>query len=234
MIHLMKLELIKTKIKKPVRQSMIAILIVLALIIGLCFESIYGKDQENILLSFKETIIINSVLVRAVLLIFSSVLMNKLTIAEYRDRTILQLFTYPIQRKKIFATKLMIVFIYTTVAVAISCIFNNLVLYLVCNGCNFFQDTTIDTLIMDIPDCLFGAIMCGFISLVPFFFGMRKKSGASTIISSVIITVLLCNSMGSIDNNSYMIRLLIIGGISIILAFYTVCVKLNQMENSDL
>lgn len=234
MIHLMKLELMKIKIKKSVYQSIIASFFVLALTIGLCFESVYGADHGNVLLSYKETIIMVDVLVRAVFLVFSSVIMNKLTIAEYRNRTVLQLFTYPVQRKKLFAAKLMIVFAFTVIVVAISCIFNNAVLYCVCNSFHLFHDTTVNTLIKYIPDCLLGAILCGFISLVPFYFGMRKKSGASTIVSSVIIMVLLCNSNGNIHNSSYMIRLFIIGGLSIPLSFYTVCVKLNQLESSDL
>lgn len=234
MIHLMKLELIKIKIGKPIRQAILTNLIILGLCIGMCVVSVYGTDPDEAIMSFQEAMIMTSVLAWAAFLIFSSVIMNQLTVSEYKNRTIVQLFTYPIHRKKLFVAKLMIVFVFTTLATACSSIFNSIVLYGVCKVGHFFADTTVSICLDYLPECLIGAIMCGFISLVPFYFGMRKKSGAATIISSVIIVVLLCNSMGSISKPDYMLRLLIAGGISILSAVYTICVKLNQLESSDL
>lgn len=234
MIHLMKLELIKTKIGRPIRHVIITNFILLSLMIIMCFVSVYGEQNDEVMNSCKEGLIVTPVLVRAAFLIYSSVLMNRLTVAEYKERTVLQLFTYPIQRKKIFTAKLLIVLFFTMIVIAIASVFDNIIIYLVCSMGHLFEDATLELLLSYMPECLIGAFMCGFISLIPFYFGMRKKSGAVTILSSVILAVILCNNTGGdISNFSYMIRLLVIGGLSILLAIYTICFKLNQLENCD-
>lgn len=215
------------------RKVIVTNLIVLCIPIIMSYASFYGPDAGTLLQSFQELLVLSSVLSRAVFLIFSSVLLSKLTITEYRERTVLQLFTYPILRKNFFLAKLMIVFLFTVITAAVSCCFNSTVLYVICKSSHLFTDTSIAILKENLFHSLMGAVMCGFISLVPFYFGMRKKSSAATIISSVILTVILTNNMGSITLPNYMLRLLVIGGASVLIVLYTVCVKLNQLESSD-
>ncbi len=63
------------------------------------------------------------VMVRTTFTVFASVLIVKLIIDEYKNKSIEVLFTYPIKRKKIMSAKLTIVFAFTFVNVLFSTLF---------------------------------------------------------------------------------------------------------------
>ena len=64
-----------------------------------------------------------SSIVRATFIIFGAVLIAKLIIDEYKNKTILLMFSYPINRKKIMISKLAITAILTFITVILSNIF---------------------------------------------------------------------------------------------------------------
>ena len=69
-------------------------------------------------------------IVRATFTIFASVIIVKLIIDEYKNKSIDVLFTYPIKRKKIITAKLAIVFAFTFVNVLFSTLFLEGIVYL--------------------------------------------------------------------------------------------------------
>ena len=91
-----------------------------------CLSMIFllEKNDGNIFFEDFDLVmtIINS-FIRATFLIFSSVLIVKLVIDEYKNKSIEIMFTYPISRKKIMAAKLIIVAIFTFITIMFSTMF---------------------------------------------------------------------------------------------------------------
>lgn len=98
MLRLMKLELKKFKIGWYVRGAIIANIAILALLI---FTSIVSQiEGEPEMRDPQMVLLMASTLVRATFIIFGSVLIARLIISEYKNKTILLMFSYPINRKK--------------------------------------------------------------------------------------------------------------------------------------
>lgn len=76
-----------------------------------------GKDTFQ---TIDETFLVIGTFVRAVFIIFGAVLISKLIISEFKNKTILVMFTYPINRKKLLAAKLLIAAGLTFITILIS------------------------------------------------------------------------------------------------------------------
>jgi ABC-type transport system involved in multi-copper enzyme maturation permease subunit len=102
MFHLMKLELRKFKIQSYVTGAIIASMLILATII-LVFIVERETEEEIIFNNYTNSFLIIDTLVRATFIIFGAVLISRLIISEFKERTISILFMYPISRKKLMA-----------------------------------------------------------------------------------------------------------------------------------
>lgn len=61
-----------------------------------------GSKGEHEPMSYADFISLSGVLIRITYIIFSSVILSRLVIDEYKSSMIQVLFTYPLQRKKLF------------------------------------------------------------------------------------------------------------------------------------
>lgn len=118
MLRLMKLELKKFKFGWYVRGAVIANIIILALLIFVSFIAQIEGDSE--IRDPQMILLMASTVVRATFIIFGSVLIARLIIGEYKNKTILLMFSYPINRKKMMASKLAITAIVTFITVIVS------------------------------------------------------------------------------------------------------------------
>jgi ABC-type transport system involved in multi-copper enzyme maturation permease subunit len=120
-------------------------------------------------------------------------------IDEFKNRTILVLFSYPINRKRILSAKLILIFCVTFMAMTIS----NVVVISGFIGLNqIFHLTsamslTIDDFLAGISNLMTFSLATAGAALVPLYFGMRKYSTPATIISSLLIVMVMCSSSGS-------------------------------------
>ena len=115
----MKLEIVKFKIIGNVKGVIIANLIMLSLLI----MGIYAVKMDNNEIMFRnynDVFLYTGIMVRGTFTIFAGVLISKIIIGEYKNKTINILFTYPINRKKIMVAKLAIVviFVFTTMIIS--------------------------------------------------------------------------------------------------------------------
>lgn len=187
MIKLMKLELEKEKLGGSLLASVIILIsaILLALLGSLL-------EEEASIGSAADLLMFGSLFLRVCFGILAGVLISKLIIAEFRNKTIHTLFTYPVSRKKIIASKLLIVFSCTFIVIGIADFLFGTSLFLI----NIFLPLTPDKILMSnvigrIPDILFGAFMTAGLSLISLYFGMKKKSTSSTIVAAVVVNILI-------------------------------------------
>lgn len=100
------------------RGAVIANIIILALLIFVSFIAQIEGDSE--IRDPQMILLMASTVVRATFIIFGSVLIARLIIGEYKNKTILLMFSYPINRKKMMASKLAITAIVTFITVIVS------------------------------------------------------------------------------------------------------------------
>lgn len=194
MLELMRLEMRKIRIGPYIRAALIANVMILALI---CLISFFVEVKEKMpLTDYGMTFSIIDTLMRATYIVFAAVLLSRIIIDEFRSKSIALLFMYPINRKKLLAAKLLIVVLFTLCAVIAGNLFVGIGFYVL----NLFTPIVPEPLTVSIAansllTMVMSALATSFLSLIPLFFGMRNHSVSATVVSSLIVVMLVCQSI---------------------------------------
>ncbi|MFB6469560.1 ABC transporter permease [Cytobacillus sp. Hz8] len=198
MLYLIKLELKKNKLGWFIKGIILANLITLGLLCMIpTVEKIEGKQTFK---SFTDYFMISGAMVRGIIIVFAAVLISKVIIDEFKNRTHLVMFSYPVNRKKILSAKLILIFSLTLFTMVIS----NLFVITGFIGMNqIFHLTsamrlTVTDYFAGILNLLIFNLATAGAALVPLYFGMRKFSTQATIISSLLIVMVTTSSIGSV------------------------------------
>ncbi|MCL6602679.1 MAG: ABC transporter permease [Paenibacillus sp.] len=186
MLKLISLEIHKNKLSSMLKGFLYANLGLLAFLLLVIF--VEKGESVPTLATYAELFDALFVFVKAVFIIFASVLLCKLVIDEYKNNTVTLLFMYPIPRKKLMAAKLIIVFLFTFAAILIS----DVVLGAILIGINYFAniipgDLTASLVINELYTIVMGALYAAGIGLIPLYVGMRKKSVPATIVTAILV-----------------------------------------------
>jgi len=158
----------------------------------LLFSESSGPMTAGIPLMQLDTISMASMLVRAALIVWESVLISSFIIEEYRSKTINLLFTYPVSRTRLIIAKLILICGIMLIFHIGSSIFQNFSIFLLNEQFEFvtYSFENLSThIITTISTILLG--------LFPLFVGMVKKSTIATIVSSLLIIAIASNPQGS-------------------------------------
>ncbi|RAN91865.1 hypothetical protein B5P41_00445 [Bacillus sp. SRB_28] len=229
MLHLMKLEMKKFKLGWYVRGAIIANIAILALMI---FTSIVAQVEGDPEIRDPHMMLLTaSTLVRATFIIFGSVLIARLIISEYKNKTILLMFSYPINRRKMMSSKLAIIAIVTFITVILS---NILVVGVFFGIDSYFSilpnSFTIDQLKQEGINLVPLAIATAGISLIPLYFGMRKRSVPTTIVSSLIVVSIAINNTPMFSTATFLPLQLALAAIGAAIAYYGI----KNIEKEDI
>ncbi|MGN4424130.1 ABC transporter permease [Bacillus cereus group sp. MYBK30-1] len=228
MLRLMKLELKKLKFGWYVKGAIIANIAILALLISVGYVAQIEGDPE--IRDPQAILLMASASVRGTFIIFGGVLIAKLIIDEYKNKTILLMFSYPINRKKMMASKLAITAILTFITVILS---NILVVGLFFGIDSYFSilpnSFTVDQLIQEGANLVPLAIATAGISLIPLYFGMRKHSVPTTIVSSIIVVLIAINNQPMFSIATFLPLQLAFAAIGIVIAYYGI----KNIERED-
>lgn len=221
MFKLMKLEMKKFKVAGYIKGAIIANLVIIGIMIA---GILISKSEGDLILNnynFAFQMVDSSV--KATFIIFASVLLSKLIIEEYKNGTMTLLFMYPINRKKLIVAKLIIVLIFTFVAIFLSNIFIDGILIAINSFTNFIPDEiTKEILSNAIISINTSAVTSAFMSLIPLYFGMRKKSVPTTIISSILIVTVMCSNANGFSLSSIVIIPIIFSFIGAFIAYLSI------------
>lgn len=195
MFKLMKLEWKKHKLSSYFKSVAICIIAIFA---AVSLMALGMKAEEDMLFSdFTQNMALVNIFIRITFIIFSSVILSRLVIDEYKNKTIQLSFMYPLQRKMLMSAKLTIVFCFCFVSTIIATFIISLLVYFVSPMMGLIETpATIGEIIAIVPGTIISAFMISGISLIPLFFGMRKKSTPTTITSAVIIGMLINGNFG--------------------------------------
>ena len=218
MFKLIQLEIRKFKMKGNLKGAIIANLIILAFLL----ISILGTKANNEMIfnSWNDAFLFTGIFVRVTFTIFAAVLIAKLIVGEYKNKTINILFTYPINRKKLMIAKLFIVLIFTFISMIISNIFISFSLLILNMFMNFISESlTMDILLPNLINVALYSFIYSFISLIPVYVGILRKSGSSTIVTGIILTSLLNSGNGKNTLSSIIIIPIIFAIIGVISSY---------------
>ena len=187
MLNLMKLELKKYDMTWYVKGAVISTLLA-AICIALIPFMMSAFEGSGAFLNYSGAFTTINRVTGSIFIVFASVLIAKLIIDEYKNRTITVLFTYPVSRKKILMAKLLLIVIITFVTIAISTGIVTTVFLLTDAVLNYINEPlTVQLILQQVILITASALAYSGISLIPIFFGMLRKSVPATIVSSLII-----------------------------------------------
>ena len=212
MLSLIKIELNKVSKSKLFFAWLGTILIVLGItgiiIMGLGTDNklgeFVGHSTSNIRITDKwggwaiATSLFSSLFIKAAFLIFEAYLLSIIFIDEFKQRTIFQLFSYPISKIKLLWGKIISVILIAFIAH----FFAHLVIQLFIRFMAVVTESSYIPLasqLINLAAISFATVLIG---LLPFVFGMIKHSIAITMLSGLGLAALLSNvSPGSLTNN---------------------------------
>lgn len=194
----------KFKLGSYIKGALIANFVIVGLMLLITFISKVEGQQEFENFSLVLSIIESSI--RATFIIFAATLIAKLIIGEFKNKTITTLFMYPINRKKLIAAKLAIVTLFTFVAIIMSNVFVTTIFYMINEAFQLVPDTLTTSMISQQGFSVFmNAIAASGMSLIPLYFGMKKFSVPTTIISSILIVMVVSSNNGGFSLNDIIV-----------------------------
>lgn len=220
MAHLLKLELKKFGVMRNSIFTFAAILFSIFFLTVSLVDSMTDPQQTKD--SFDSTFLVTGLLIMMIFLVYASVLTAHTVIAEYNQKTIIIMFSYPVNRKQLIAAKLILIMVYTALSMAAA--------YLCCCGYIIAADKAFDMLDGTfqpeflqtwIPSAAISIIICTVLSLWPFIIGMIRKSVPAAIITS-LLTIFLRQLMIS-KNSAYqesLLQVCLVTGITAVFTFH--------------
>lgn len=221
MRKLISLEIKKYKLYCYWKGIAIANLAIMALLCSIYFT---GKGDGGIpFISYELVFIDFGSIIRATFTIFAATLIAKLIIDEYKNNSISLMFMYPIKRKQIMASKLIIVAGFTFLTICASSLLIGSVFYLADFYWHFVpQALTAEVLWKGLTDMILGAIASAGMSLIPLYFGMLKKSVPATIVSAIILVSITGSSNNGVTAFSYIAIPLVLAAIGCLIAYFSI------------
>ena len=231
MLSLIKIEINKISKSKLLLAWFVTILIVLGvtgiIIMGLGTDNklgeFVGQGSNNFRIADKwenwaiATSLFSALFTKAAFLIFEAYLLSIIFIDEFKQRTIFQLFSYPISKIKLLWGKVISVILISFIAHFTAHLVIQLLIKLVAVLTESNYIPVVNQLI-NLVGISFGTVLIG---VLPFVIGMIKYSTPITMLSGLGLAALLSNATpGSLTNNfvDSSLFLIFVSFISIIIA----------------
>ena len=212
MLSLIKIEINKVSKSKLFLAWFVTILIVLGvtgiIIMGLGTDNklgeFVGQSSNNFRIADKwgnwaiATSLFSALFTKAAFLIFEAYLLTTIFIDEFKQRTIFQLFSYPISKIKLLWGKVISVIVISFIAHFTAHLVIQLLIKLVAVLTESNYIPVVNQLI-NLIGISFGTVLIG---VLPFVIGMIKYSTPITMLSGLGLAALLSNATpGSLTNN---------------------------------
>lgn len=228
MLHLLKLEMKKFNLGWYVKGAIIANIVITAIMCSVIY--IAQREGDLLISTYQDVYALIGASVRATFIVFASVLIAKLVIEEYKNRTILIMFTYPVSRKKLIASKLTLIAFLTFFTIMLS----NIVvagLFSIINS--YFPivpfTLTANQFLGEVINIVPFAIASTGISLIPLYFGMRNHSVPATIGSSLLVVAIACAYNPAVSLVTFIPVQLGLAAVGVIIAY----IGIRNIENVD-
>ncbi|MBG9455567.1 bacitracin ABC transporter permease [Lysinibacillus sphaericus] len=231
MLKLLRLEWKKNRISSYFNGLIICIVGIFAAVALMAM----GSGDEKMFQDYTDFMSLTNILIRIVFIIFSSIILSRLVIDEYKNKTVQLLFTYPLKRKKIIFAKLSLVFGFCFFSIIIATFMMNIAVYYFNPMMNLFEaPIEIQEMVATIPSTFINAFMMAGVSLIPLYFGMRKKTTASTITSAVLIGFLINSTVSNGDTSASLFQFIMVPIIMCLLGLIIGYLSYYKVDKVDL
>ena len=232
MIKLLKLELKKQNIRTYIISSIIVSIVMLGFLFLFAYApQIDSNDKDlSFFAGYKNIISLFSMFNMFVFAVLGSVMYSKFIVEDYMDNKLILLFSYPIPRKKVLLSKIMLIGGFVILAMILSLLFNFVTFISLDYFLKWMNDSFSMAFFVELIEK--SILMTIFAFCVSFFacaLGFIKKSVPTTIVSAMILGSMLSNS--GVSNNKSLIYIF-----AIILICLTVCsfvYLLNKVQKME-
>lgn len=225
MERLMKLELKKVHFGKYILLS--ALMIVLSMYF--VFVALY--DSSGTARTYDNTFRTVEMIFAFVFIIFFAVLVSALVISEYNNRTILLMFTYPVDKKKVILSKLLVVTLFITASMIVGYVFCALFIVGIDRRFDLLEgEFTVAVFRNWIIQAAVTLLVFDCLGLWTFAAGMVKKSVTVTIVSSMVFIFLRQIVITASENQRESIGVVLVTvGITAAVMWYTFSKKIMEL-----
>ena len=149
--------------------------------------------------NYENIITISSIIGMACFALLSSAAFSQLVVSDYMGKRVNLLFAYPIDRSKLFLSKVIIVFVFTIAAMIISSAIAFGIFFLTEPHFAIVAGDTLSAglFIRTAQISLIFSVLAGGIGLISLWFGFKRKSIQATIIPAVIMATIGTNVLTS-------------------------------------
>lgn len=218
MLHLIKLELKKGRMGSYVWGPLLACLIICGFMTLVYFTT--GIEQDVQLSNYESMLFMGDTFTRATFIIYASVLLAKLIVSEYQNRTIALLFTYPVSRKKLITAKLTMVFFWALACMLITNLLVSGYVIVLNTQFNYISEPlTIEILGSYALNVVMQDVAAAGMSLLPLVVGLWRKSVPATVVSSIAIVAVVCSNNGGFTLSSIIVIPLTLAALGIFLTY---------------
>ncbi len=219
LLKLIQLELRKHRFAGYIGGAVIANIAILLFLILIGLVD-YGTENYAFL-NYSVSFVLIDTIARATFIIFGGALISKLIISEYRNKTMNVMFTYPIKRHKIIASKLIIIFLFIFFNIMFTDVLMGAILLTTDHFYSFISDAlTVNEVLTLLVKYTTSSLSAAAMALIPLFFGMRKHSATATLVSSIFLVFVVCSGINgpSVSINSIIVIPLTLGAIGLWIA----------------
>ena len=220
-LKLLHLEMRKCKIGGFIRGAIIANVILLGFFLLISFD--FTRAGGFAFQDYQEVFSVIDSLVRGTFIVFAAVLLSRFVIGEFKNQAITVLFMYPINRKKMMMAKILIVVIFTLLAIVTTNLFINISFYFLDIKFHFVPESlTMSLVIKNSIKMLMNALAASSMCLIPLYVGMKKYSIQMTIVSSLPIAAIVSSNSGGVTFNDIIAVPITLAFIGAFIAYLTI------------
>lgn len=233
MMKLLKLEWKKNNLSQYIKTTIISTILIFSIS---TFMAIMAQRQgEQMFTDFNSYMSFVNIIIRVVFVIFSAVLLSRLVIDEYKNKTLQVLFTYPVNRRKVIQSKLILILGFCFFSIFFSTIIISILTYILNPILNIFpQEMSLEDLVNTIPTVLTISLMTSCLSLIPLYFGMKKRSSSTTITWGVIIGLLVNATVSDGSTTTSTTQMLVVPLVLALVGLTIVYITFRHIENQDI
>ena len=232
MIKLLKLELKKQNIRTYIISSIIVSIVMLGFLFLFAYApQIDSNDKDlSFFAGYKNIISLFSMFNMFVFAVLGSVIYSKFIVEDYMDNKLILLFSYPIPRKKVLLSKIMLIGGFVILAMILSLLFNFVTFISLDYFLKWMNDSFSMAFFVElIEKSILMTISAFCVSFFACALGFIKKSVPTTIVSAMILSSMLSNS--GVSNNKSLIYIFAI--ILICLTVGSFVYLLNKVQKME-
>ncbi len=235
MLHLMRLELRKHKLPLISRGVWIVWIVLIGLFSLFYFDrQLFGDNPGEPLPEFDGYSTAFSIILtfaNITFTIYGATLLSRIVIAEFRNKSMTLMFTYPVSRYRMMTAKLLLVFLWTFNMILLSGLIMGTLLVIAEQYFHFIpEQLTMDIVWTLLAKMAWNALCAACIVMIPLYFGMRKYSTVETIVAAIIIGGLMNGNTNGFSLNQIFLFPLGLAIVGILAAVFT----LRNIQEADM